>query len=47
MVTLQRYSVGPKFLQKIQNGHHFWQKKIFLKIRMATPQRIPGGQKFR
>ena len=32
---------------KIQNGRHFWQDKIFLKIDMATLQRYPVGQKFR
>ena len=32
---------------KIQNGRHFWQDKIFLKIGMTTPQRYPVGQKFR
>ena len=32
---------------KIQNGRHFWQDKIFLKIGMATLQRYPVGQKFR
>ena len=24
---------------KIQNGHHFWRDKIFLKVEMATLQR--------
>ena len=32
---------------KMQNGRHFWQDKIFLKIGMATLQRYPVGQKFR
>ena len=32
---------------KIQNGRHFWQDKIFLKIGMATLQSYPVGQKFR
>ena len=36
-----------QFLRKIQNGRHFLQDKIFLKIGMATPQRYPVGQKFR
>ena len=35
------------FCAKIQNGRHFWQDKIFLKIGMATLQRYPAGQKFR
>ena len=33
-------------ISKIQNGHHFWQDKIFLKIGMATLQRYPVGQNF-
>ena len=37
-----------KFLRKNQNGRHFWQDKFFfLKIAMATPQRLPASQKFR
>ena len=36
-----------QFLRKIQNGHHFWRDKIFLKIGMATLQRYPVDQKFR
>ena len=36
-----------QFLRKIQNGRHFWQDKIFLKIGMATLQIYPVGQKFR
>ena len=31
---------------KIQNGRHFWQDKIFLKIGMATLQIFPVDQKF-
>ena len=31
---------------KIQNGHHFWRDKSFLKIGMATLERYPVGQKF-
>ena len=31
---------------KIQNGCHFWRDKNFFKIRITTPQRYPGGQKF-
>ena len=32
---------------KIQNGRHFWRDKNFFKIGITTPQRYPGGQKFR
>ena len=35
-----------QFLQKIQNGRHFWREKIFLKIGITTPQRYPVLQKF-
>ena len=33
-------------VRKIQNGRHFWQDKIFLKIGSATQQSYPVGQKF-
>ena len=32
---------------KIQNGCHFWEKKIFLKIGKSTFLRYPVGRKFR
>ena len=35
-----------QFLRKIQNGHHFWRDKIFLKIGITTLQRYSAGQKF-
>ena len=31
---------------KIQNGHHFWGGKIFLKIAKSTLLRYPVGRKF-
>ena len=36
-----------QFLQKIQNGHHFWRDKNFLQIGIATLQRYPEDQKCR
>ena len=30
---------------KIQNGHHFWQDKIFLETESPTQQRLPCGSK--
>ena len=32
---------------KIQNGRHFWEGKIFLKIAKSTFLRYPVGRKFR
>ena len=32
---------------KIQNGRHFWEGEIFLKIVMSTLLRYPVGRKFR
>ena len=31
---------------KIQNGRHFWEKEIFLKIAKSTFLRYPMGRKF-
>ena len=31
---------------KIQNGRHFWEKEIFLKIAKSTFFRYPMGRKF-
>ena len=31
---------------KIQNGRHFWEKEIFLKIAKSTFSRYPMGRKF-
>ena len=31
---------------KIQNGHHFWEEEIFLKIPKSTFLRYPMGRKF-
>ena len=36
-----------QFLQKIQNGRHFWRDKNFWQIGIGTLQRCPVGQKFR
>ena len=36
-----------QFLQKIQNGRHFWRDKNFLQIGIATLQRYPEDQKCR
>ena len=39
------FSIFAKNL-KIQNGRHFWEKEIFLKIAKSTFLRYPMGRKF-